>query len=63
MDTEPGVTGAGRWIWIELGRGGGACVGGVCGSDLGRVMDGRRRRRAKSSRNEIYRIHISIFPG
>ena len=39
LDAEPGVTGAGCWIWIELGRGVGAMFGGGCASDRGWVMD------------------------
>jgi hypothetical protein len=42
LDAEPGVTGDGCEIWIELGRGVGRRFGGICGSDLGWVMDGRR---------------------
>ncbi len=40
VDAGPGVTVADCWIWIELGRGVGRRFGGICGSDLGRVMDG-----------------------
>ncbi|MAW24391.1 MAG: hypothetical protein CMQ84_00085 [Gammaproteobacteria bacterium] len=38
-----GVTLDGCCIWIELGRGVGLMLGGACGSNLGRVMEGGRK--------------------